>query len=75
MVTKWAKLIQLSSLSLRIMTCLLFKYMLMICIIFGVSNVSLCEEFAKSMHSEFEMSIYYWKILKYLLKIATIVTS
>ena len=26
-------------------------------IIFGATNVSLCEEFAKSMHSEFEMSI------------------
>ena len=26
-------------------------------IIFGATNVSLCEEFAKSMHSEFEMSM------------------
>ena len=26
-------------------------------IIFGTTNVSLCEEFAKSMHSEFEMSM------------------
>ena len=26
-------------------------------IVFGVTNVSLCEEFAKSMHSEFEMSM------------------
>ena len=26
-------------------------------IIFGVTNVSLCEEFAKSIHSEFEMSM------------------
>ena len=26
-------------------------------IIFGVTNVSLCEEFSKCMHSEFEMSI------------------
>ena len=25
-------------------------------IIFGATNVSLCEEFAKCMHSEFEMS-------------------
>ena len=26
-------------------------------IIFGATNVSLCEEFSKSMHSEFEMSM------------------
>ena len=26
-------------------------------IIFGATNVSLCEEFAKSIHSEFEMSM------------------
>ena len=26
-------------------------------IIFGATNVSLCEEFVKSMHSEFEMSM------------------
>ena len=26
-------------------------------IIFGATNVSLCEEFAKSMHSEFEISM------------------
>ena len=26
-------------------------------IIFGVTNVSLCEEFSKCMHSEFEMSM------------------
>ena len=26
-------------------------------IIFGATNVSLCEEFAKSMHSEFEMTM------------------
>ena len=26
-------------------------------IIFGATNGSLCEEFAKSMHSEFEMSM------------------
>ena len=26
-------------------------------IIFGATNVSLCEEFAKSMHSEFDMSM------------------
>ena len=26
-------------------------------IIFGATNVSLCEEFAKSMHREFEMSM------------------
>ena len=26
-------------------------------ILFGATNVSLCEEFVKSMHSEFEMSM------------------
>ena len=26
-------------------------------IIFGVTNVSICEEFSKCMHSEFEMSM------------------
>ena len=45
---------QLSSLSQRITICLLFKYILMISYL--GSNVSLCEEFAKSMHNEFEMS-------------------
>ena len=47
-------MIQLSLLSQRIMTCLLFKYV--DDIIFGVTNVSFCEKFAKSMHSEFEIS-------------------
>ena len=47
-------MIQLSLLSQRIMACLLFKYV--DDIIFGVTNVSFCEEFVKSMHSEFEIS-------------------
>ena len=56
MVSKWEKLIQLSSLSQRINDMLIVQ-IYVDDIIFDATNVSLCEEFAKSMHRKFEMSM------------------